>query len=204
MASLHLQLQTIFASRRASSSRNGARTSSSFTNSCLRLKAGIPPKLSSSFVPRASTEGLPAELLEDAKFVPINDDDPQYGPPALMLMGFSHSEAVKVQALLKNMQGDFLKVLICTDDMIKGTLWNAMHVSQPELEDMKASKDVPRICFLSGLTGEELMMFVRAFPDAKLEPTAFAAMVPNNAQKTIEELMEEIMGDHERLTKERK
>ncbi|MCO5610213.1 hypothetical protein L7F22_064449 [Adiantum nelumboides] len=68
---------------------------------------------------------------------------------------------------------------------------------------LQAAKDVPRICFLSGLTGEELMMFVRAFPDAKLEPTVFAAMVPNNAQKTIEELMEEIMGDHERLSKER-
>ncbi|MCO5586111.1 hypothetical protein L7F22_040051 [Adiantum nelumboides] len=203
MASLHFQLQTVVASRRECSSQNNARSLPFFSNSCLRLKAGFLPKLSSSIVRRASTEGLPAELLEDAKFVPIKDDDPQYGPPALLLMGFSHSEIVMVQELLKNMQGDFLKVLTCTDDMIKGTLWNAMNISQPELENVKAAKDVPRICFLSGLTWEELIMFVRAFPDAKLEPTVFAAMVPNNAQKTIEELMEEIMGDHERLSKER-
>lgn len=202
MASLHIP--TIFACR-ASSSFGNSSTPPFFTNRCLRLKADFSPKLSSSKVLRASTEGLPSELLEDAKFVPINDDDPQYGPSALMLMGFSHPEIEKVQELLKNMQGDFLKVLICTDDMIKGTLWDAMHISQPELGAVKAAKDVPRICFLSGLTGEELMMIVRAFPDAReLEPAAFAAMVPNNAQKTIEELMEEIMGDHERLKKGRR
>lgn len=202
MTSLHFQ--TIFACRRASSSFSYASTPPFFTNRCLRLNADFSPKLSSSIVLRASREGLPSELLEEAKFVPINDDDPQFGPSALMLMGFSHPEIEKVRELLKTMQGDFLKVLICTDDMIKGTLWDAMHISQPELGTVKAAKDVPRICFLSGLTGEELMMFVRAFPDAKLEPAAFAAMVPNNAQKTIEELMEEIMGDHERLTKERR
>ncbi|KAH7405533.1 hypothetical protein KP509_15G074400 [Ceratopteris richardii] len=108
-----------------------------------------------------------------------------------------------VQDLLNSMQGDFLKVLICTDEMLKGSLWNAMHTLQPKLENVKASKEVPRICFLSGLTGEELMMFVRAFPDANIEEAVFAAMVPNNALKTVEELIEEIMGDHEQLTKGR-
>lgn len=148
---------------------------------------------------RASAEGLPAELLEDTKFVRINDDDPQFGPPAMMLMGLSYSDVSKVQELLQNMQGDFLKVLICTNEMIKGTLWDAMNSSQPRLEKVKAAQGVPRICFLSGLTGEEIMMFVQAFPEAKLEPTVFAALVPNNAEKTVEELIEEIMGDHELL-----
>eukprot|EP00250_Pteridium_aquilinum_P009508 c18715_g1_i1 orf=167-790(+) len=156
-----------------------------------------PPPLP---VLRASSQELPTELLEDTKFVPINDDDPQYGPPAIMLMGLSSSEILKVQQLLQNMEGDFMKVLVCTNEMIKGTLWDAMHSSQPGLTEVKGAKGVPRICFLSGLTGEEIMMFVGALQDTDMEPVAFAAMVPNNSQKTLEELMEEIMGDHERLT----
>ncbi|MCO5610211.1 hypothetical protein L7F22_064447 [Adiantum nelumboides] len=149
MASLHFQLQTVVASRRPCSSLNDARSLPFFSTSCLHLKAGFPPKLSSSILRRASTEGLPAELLEDVKFVPIKDDDPQYGPPALLLMGFSHSEIVKVQELLKNMQGDFLKVLTCTDDMIKGTLWNAMNISQSELENVKVIFDCCKSIFYS-------------------------------------------------------
>ncbi|KAE9589869.1 hypothetical protein Lalb_Chr21g0313491 [Lupinus albus] len=28
-----------------------------------------------------SSEGLPNELVEDSKFVPLNSEDPSYGPP---------------------------------------------------------------------------------------------------------------------------
>ncbi|KAG5533157.1 hypothetical protein RHGRI_027394 [Rhododendron griersonianum] len=61
------------------------------------------------------------------------------------------------------------------------------------------ANSVPRICFLSGLTGEEMMMFVDAFPEIGLEPAVFAALVPNSADKPLQELIEEIMGDHEML-----
>lgn len=152
------------------------------------------------FLLRSSADGVPTEILEDPKFVPINDDDPQFGPPAMMLMGLTYDEVLKVQEVLHNMEGDFLKVLICTHEMIKGTLWDAMNSLQPDLKTVKIAQGLPRICFLSGLTGEEMMMFVQALPEAKLEPTVFAALVPNNAQKTVGELIEEIMGDHERLT----
>uniref|UniRef100_A0A452YSW2 Uncharacterized protein n=4 Tax=Aegilops tauschii subsp. strangulata TaxID=200361 RepID=A0A452YSW2_AEGTS len=51
------------------------------------------PLLRSSLPP----EGSPAELVaEDSKFVPLNAEDPMYGPPALLLIGFDKSETVKV------------------------------------------------------------------------------------------------------------
>uniref|UniRef100_A0A8R7P6L6 Uncharacterized protein n=1 Tax=Triticum urartu TaxID=4572 RepID=A0A8R7P6L6_TRIUA len=51
------------------------------------------PLLRSSLPP----EGSPAELVaEDSKFVPLNAEDPMYGPPAILLIGFDKSEAVKV------------------------------------------------------------------------------------------------------------
>ncbi|KAH7405532.1 hypothetical protein KP509_15G074400 [Ceratopteris richardii] len=205
MACLQMHPNFVYASPSLTLKHARTRTPAVVANRSSWIGWTITSRVSLSTLRPASSasEGLPSELLEDGKFVPINNEDPQYGPPALMLMGFSYSEVLKVQDLLNSMQGDFLKVLICTDEMLKGSLWNAMHTLQPKLENVKASKEVPRICFLSGLTGEELMMFVRAFPDANIEEAVFAAMVPNNALKTVEELIEEIMGDHEQLTKGR-
>ncbi|XP_020167043.1 uncharacterized protein [Aegilops tauschii subsp. strangulata] len=141
------------------------------------------PLLRSSLPP----EGSPAELVaEDSKFVPLNAEDPMYGPPALLLIGFDKSETVKV--------------IHCTEEMTKQTLWDAMHTEQPNVEAVKIMKSPQRICIFSGLTGEEMMMFINAFPETGLEQAAFAALVPNSAEKVLAEVIEEIMGDHEMLT----
>ncbi|XP_057424606.1 uncharacterized protein LOC130718139 [Lotus japonicus] len=153
-------------------------------------------------VHRASSEGTPDALVEDSKFVPLNAEDPRYGPPALLLMGFEADEAPKIQQFLKELDGEFLKVIYCTEDMVRLSLWEAMHTTQGSLEDFEIDNSLPRICFLSGLSGEEMMMFVDAFPETGLKPAAFAALVPNSANKPLQELMEEIMGDHEMLTGE--
>ncbi|XP_059628347.1 uncharacterized protein LOC132271097 [Cornus florida] len=151
-------------------------------------------------LPQASSEGLPTELIEDSKFVPLNADDPRYGPPALLLLGFGVEEAEKIQQLLKELDGEFLEVIFCTEDMITCSLWEAMNTKQPNLEAAKIAKSLPRICFLSGLTGEEMIMFIDAFPETGLEPAVFAALVPNSADKLLQELIEEIMGDYEMMS----
>ncbi|XP_038690690.1 uncharacterized protein LOC119989319 isoform X3 [Tripterygium wilfordii] len=147
----------------------GSIASSSYSLSAESSKHHVQLKY---FPPRASAEGAPSELIEDSKFVPLNDDDPVYGPPALLLLGFEVEEAAKIQMLLKELDGEFLEI----------------------------AKSLPRICFLSGLSGEETMMFMDAFPETGLEPAVFAALVPNSANKPVQELIEEIMGDHEMLT----
>ncbi|KAK4430979.1 hypothetical protein Salat_0859900 [Sesamum alatum] len=151
-------------------------------------------------IPRASSEDLPTELIEDSKFVPLNSEDPKYGPPALLLLGFQVEEAAKIQRLLKELDGEFLEVIFCTEDMISRSLWEAVNTKQSNLEASKVATSLPRICFLSGLTGEEMMMFIDAFSESGLEPPAFAALVPNSADKPLAELIGEIMGDHEMLS----
>ncbi|KAL6126424.1 hypothetical protein ACLB2K_074473 [Fragaria x ananassa] len=127
-----------------------------------------------NYSPRASAEGVPGELSEEeSKFVPLNAESMIFGPPALLLLGFELEEAVTVQDFLKQIGGDFLKI----------------------------AKPLPRICFLSGLSGEEMMMLIDDFPETGLEPAVFAALVPNSAEKPIEELIDEIMADHEMITK---
>lgn len=159
----------------------------------LKLKHFPQPQASSS-------EGIPGELIEDSKFVPLNAEDPRYGPPALLLLGFEVEEAMKIQQLLKELDGEFLEIIFCTEDMITRPLWEAMNTRQPHLEAVKVAKSLPRICFLSGLSGEEMMVLIDAFPETGLEPAVFAALVPNSADKPLQELIEEIMGDHEMLT----
>ncbi|KAB1219029.1 hypothetical protein CJ030_MR3G015055 [Morella rubra] len=167
---------------------------SSSSNNIHQLKLKEFPRPRSS-----SSEGVPTELIEDSKFVPLNADDPSYGPPALLLLGFEVGEAVKIQQLLKELDGEFLEVIFCTEDMITRPIWEAMHTTQPHLEAVKIAKSLPRICFLSGLSGEEMMMFIDAYQETELEPAVFAALVPNNADKPLQELIDEIMGDHEML-----
>ncbi|XP_061370626.1 uncharacterized protein LOC133313293 [Gastrolobium bilobum] len=169
-------------------------------SSCSSLNRVPHSKL--KYVQKVSSEGLPNELIEDSKFVPLNTEDPRYGPPALLLLGFEADEALKIQQLLKELDGQFLKVIYCTEDMVTRSLWEAMHTTQHSLEEVKIDKSLPRICFLSGLSGEEMMMFIDAFPETGLKPAAFAALVPNSANKPLQELIEEITGDHEMLTGE--
>lgn len=109
-------------------------------------------------------------------------------------------EAEKIRQFLKELDGEFLEVIFCTEDMITCSLWEAMNTKQTNLEAVKVAESLPRICFLSGLSGEEMMMFIEAFPETGLEPAVFAALVPNSADKTLQELIEEVMGDHETLT----
>ncbi|CAO2836608.1 unnamed protein product [Amaranthus hypochondriacus] len=149
---------------------------------------------------RASSEGLQNEFVEDSKFVPLNAEDPSYGPPALLLLGFQVDEANKIQQLLKDLDGEFLQVIYCTEEMISWSLWDAMNVKQQNLEKLKIAESLPRICFLSGLSGEEMMMFIDAFEETGLEPVVFAAHVPNSSSKPLQELIEEIMGDHEMMS----
>ncbi|KAL8257756.1 hypothetical protein R6Q59_029797 [Mikania micrantha] len=154
---------------------------------------------------KAAPEGTPPELIEDSKFVPLNPDDPTFWSTipiclqALLVIGFQVDEIVKIQKFLKELEGDFLEVIFCTEDMLAGSLWEAINTKQPNLEASKMARSLPRICFLSGLTGEEMMMFIDAFPESGLAGAVFAAVVPNSVDKPLLEVIEEIMGDHEMM-----
>ncbi|OAE23030.1 hypothetical protein AXG93_3255s1090 [Marchantia polymorpha subsp. ruderalis] len=167
--------------------------------------AWICPRSTDGFQLRAAASDaeIPEEILEDSKFVPLNDDDPRFGPAVLFLLGFGNNQGAQVLEMLREMEGDFLKVVLCTPEMIKGTLGQAVNTPQPDITTVRVAKGLPPICFLSGLTGEEIMMLIQAFRDSGMEDTVFAAHVPKNTDKSLEELIEEIMGDHERLSKAR-
>lgn len=55
-----------------------------------------------------------------------------------------------------------LQIVQATSDMLDGTLWDAFGRVQVQ-SPPNLAVEVPRMCFISGLTGEELMMLVDAF-----------------------------------------
>ncbi|KMS98410.1 hypothetical protein BVRB_4g092890 [Beta vulgaris subsp. vulgaris] len=173
---------------------------STFSSSCFYSSSSGPGMYKVHHLLRASSEELSSELVEDSKFVPLEAEDPSYGPPAILLLGFQVEEADKIQQLLKDLDGEFLQVIYCTEDMITRSLWDAVNSGQQDLGKLRIAKSVPRICFLSGLSGEEMMMFIDSFEETGLEPAVFAAHVPNSSDKSLLELTEEIMGDHEMLS----
>ncbi|XP_024542270.1 uncharacterized protein LOC9647923 isoform X1 [Selaginella moellendorffii] len=149
----------------------------------------------------SSQDNVPAEIRDDPKFVAINDDDPSYGPTAMLLVGFDNHEIPKVIEYLKGMGAEaIVKVIVCCEDMLRETLWECMqrpsNVSNPP---PGTAGRMPRICFMSGMTGQEVVTIVQSFPGIGLEDTAFAALVPKTAGQSLEQVMEEVIGDHERL-----
>ncbi|KAG9145366.1 hypothetical protein Leryth_008295 [Lithospermum erythrorhizon] len=118
----------------------------------------------------------------------------------MLLLGFEASEAIQIKKFLKEIDGEFMEVILCTQDMIDLSLWEAMNTKQSNYEAVKITKEMPRICFMSGLSGEEMMMFIDAFPEIGLDLPVFAALVPNSADKPIGEVIEEIMADDEMMT----
>ncbi|KAL3688448.1 hypothetical protein R1sor_014757 [Riccia sorocarpa] len=165
-------------------------------------RSSVSSRRRNSRIAAAAGGEIPEEILEDDKFVPLKEDDPRYGPAVLFLLGFGNNEAGRVQEMLQEMEGDdFLRIVLCTPEMIKGTLGQAVRTQQPDLKSVRVAKNLPAMCFLSGLTGEEIMLLIQAFREFGFNDTVFAAHVPKNTDKSLEELIEEVMGDHERLTK---
>eukprot|EP00270_Netrium_digitus_P010680 TRINITY_DN3331_c0_g1_i1.p1 TRINITY_DN3331_c0_g1~~TRINITY_DN3331_c0_g1_i1.p1 ORF type:complete len:242 (+),score=49.08 TRINITY_DN3331_c0_g1_i1:57-782(+) len=150
----------------------------------------------------AWTTELPDGLAEEdyAKFAEMDDDFPSYGPPAVLLIGFSPSGVAVIQELLRNIGGEFVRVIVCTSAMMSNTVADAVHVGeQGNVLEVEAAKNSRRVCLLSGLNGEEMVTLVSLFPESEMDLPVFAAFVEGNADKILSEVVEEILEDDRRM-----
>ena len=123
----------------------------------------------------------------------------RFGPDALLLCGFLPSEGDAVRALLSDLGSDFIRVLQLEEGMQFLTLGQAL-MTDPPARPVRPALGVPRILFMSGMSSQEVSMFIDAFLECDLGPVPmFAAAVPRSVDKTLSQLFEEISGDHERL-----
>jgi len=141
-----------------------------------------------------------------SKFVPMKIDEDagvlgeeRFGPPALVLLGFGASEIKQVEAILLELGGDFVKVKVATEKMMRGTLEHALAVEQEDPSTVTSAANVPRIMFISGLSTGELAQVMDEVQASGMPMPACAAAVPMSITKPMAQLAEEIQGDHQEM-----
>ena len=160
-------------------------------------------------------EGLVRGIESETNFAPIDatsDAAPggvageeRFGPEATLLMGFTSSETKEWREMLDAIGADFVKTLTLTTAMKKMTLGEAISSTQADASVEKSALGVPRMMFLSGMSGSEVMQIIDCYEDMFVDekdwaPAIFACAVPRNWDSSITDLTAEIMDDHTRLT----
>ncbi len=143
-----------------------------------------------------------------------------FGPLAFLLVGFLKEDVDRFMLLMQQMEADGeLKVTIrdmlegslaltptqvvpCTRAMLKGSLKDALEVkSVPQFE--AAPLGVRRTLFMSGLFGSEVIQIVSGYNEAGLPSCVFAAAVPNNYMRRVEDLVTEVQAENEAMVRAR-
>ncbi|MEW5301055.1 MAG: hypothetical protein WDW36_003938 [Sanguina aurantia] len=114
-----------------------------------------------------------------------------FGPLAVLLIGFMEDEVDKFKGLMVSMDADMVKIVPCSPALMAGTLQAAVESQYPQWLPPKLGQR--RVVVLSGMYGSEVVEVVSAYRDSDLPPAVFAAAVPNNYQRQVDELVSEVV-----------
>jgi hypothetical protein len=122
----------------------------------------------------------------------------RFGPDAVLLSGFLNSEAGAIRSLLDELGASFVRTVVVEESMLGWSLGQALQAKQ-DGQRVQPALGAPRILVISGMSAQELSMFVDATLELQLPPCIFAAAVPRSIDKDLVQLFSEITGDHERM-----
>lgn len=129
--------------------------------------------------------------------------DDVFGPPALLLIGFTPREAEFFGYITKMIVDgeDEVGIVPATQEMMKGTLEEAFKTGllSPEEKPSPATFGLRRILFFSGLYTYEVIEIIDAYKEVQMSDAVFGAAVPNNWHKNLKELVEEVLNDHKKF-----
>lgn len=129
--------------------------------------------------------------------------DERFGPDAVLLCSFTREEGALVRTALDQIGAEFVSVALLSADKVNGTLAAALEPDMESAVRAPLATGVPRVCFLSGMSGAEAVSVMDAIQELELPPTMFAAAVPRSINKQMLDLIDEIRGDHEALARVR-
>jgi hypothetical protein len=82
---------------------------------------------------------------------------------AVLLVGFLRDEVARVRAMLDEMGAEFVRVVLLDKQMLEGTLGAAL-AAPPAMPPLQpTATGVPRVLFLSGMSGAEAVSVIDAF-----------------------------------------
>lgn len=123
-------------------------------------------------------------------------EEKTFGPLSILVSGLVEAEFAALQGLLDEMGAEEVRLMPYTSDMASMTLGDALSSSSvPEHEEpFEGSKPV---AFLSGMFTSEIVQVVGHMKYCdELPDMAFAAAVPNNWGRVMEELIRDVHSDH--------
>lgn len=144
--------------------------------------------------------------FEAENFVPLDasgkvgldgsGEEKTFGPLCILVSGLVEAEFAALQGLLDDMGADEVRLMPYTSDMASMSLGDALRSSAvPEHEEpFEGSKPV---AFLSGMFTSEIVQVVGHMKYCdELPDMAFAAAVPNNWERVLNELIRDVHADH--------
>lgn len=178
---------------------------------------------------RLDSEGLEDEQNENT-FVKLDPNstgsvdgsgETTFGPLAMLAVGFLAEEFAVLQQLLDEIGADEVKLIPCTQKLIKEkkTLGDALSLDPPPPHEAPSSyfssssnssntisnnTSSRKIIFLSGMYASEVIEVVGAIRECdRLPDCAFAAAVLNSWGRKLEELVEDVFADHAAMAERR-
>lgn len=147
------------------------------------------------------------DKFEKGNFVPLEADgdknvgldgstEKTFGPLAILAAGLLEAEFAALQMLLTEMGADEVKVLPYTSTMATQTLGEALE-SIHDVDFEEPFEGAKPVAFLSGMFSSEIVEVVTALRYCEdLPDMAFAAAVPNNYGRIVQELIDDVHADH--------
>ncbi|GFR52651.1 hypothetical protein Agub_g15243 [Astrephomene gubernaculifera] len=140
-------------------------------------------------------EGGSDMKLLDSEGDGLAEDQDVFGPLAVLLVGFLEEEVAAFRRLMDDMEADMVQIVPCSPGMMAGTLQAALEAEVPGSYE-QPPLGTRRTVFLSGMVGAEVLEVISAYREAGMPPTVWAAAVPNNYQRVVRELVEEVHADN--------
>ena len=153
---------------------------------------------------------VPLETNDEGKNVGLDGStENTFGPLAILAAGLVEAEFAALQMLLSEMGADEVLLLPYTSEMESKSLGevleaSAMHHREIEHEAPRPGGRKP-VAFLSGMYQSEIVEVVTALRYCEeLPDMAFAALVPNNYGRVIQDLIDDVHADHAAVAAMRK
>lgn len=140
-----------------------------------------------------------AEIDADAETAPGGVAEGRFGPDAILLAGFNAAGTKAWRKQLDDVGADMVRLVTATQDMMSGTLGEALETVQADAAAVATAPDVPRMMFFSGMVGGEIMQLVDLWTQMDVGGCIFACAVPNNWDGRLDELVVEISEDHQMM-----
>ena len=143
--------------------------------------------------------------FDTGKFVPLDSSesrsldgssDETFGPLALLAVGLVKKEFLLLQQLMLEMGADEVTLIPYTSKMVGKSLGEALDIEIVPEHEEPCNQGTP-VVFLSGMYSSEVVEVVTALRcSPELPDMAFAAAVPNNWNRRVNELIDDVSSDH--------